>query len=366
MSSSPPTADAGGPYTTDEGTDVKLDGTGSTDPDNDMRRTPGISTATAPATTADGPTPDFTAVGQDGPDRSSCAYRCPRAHRRGHHHGHGRQHAAGDRRVREHAESENTTVTVSGTVTDPGWLDTLSGTISWGDGSPARALSGTSENERPDATFTFSASHIYGDNGTSRRRSAPRTTTRIRARRSTCRSTTRIRPRRSTVRSDTVNGTPTVIAHAGEEIDFGGRVDRPRQRRSESAGHGRRDSEASTDSLVNPPNSSRTRCPARASSRADDVSFPQAHAFARHASTKRRWRPPTTTGARTQHGQRDHRRQRSPNNPHGWWKQQFRHYVVGKARPSFTADELDCYLQIAGYMSLGVHRRDGGATSPRP
>ena len=41
----------------------------------------------------------------------------------------------------------------------------------------------------------------------------------------------------------------------------------------------------------------------------------------------------------------------SPNNPHGWWKQQFRHYVVGNGPSEFTADELDCYLQIAAYMS---------------
>ena len=36
MSKSPPTAEAGGPYTTNEGTDVTLDGTASSDPDNDI------------------------------------------------------------------------------------------------------------------------------------------------------------------------------------------------------------------------------------------------------------------------------------------------------------------------------------------
>ena len=36
LSKSPPTAEAGGPYTTDEGQNVKLNGTGSSDPDNDM------------------------------------------------------------------------------------------------------------------------------------------------------------------------------------------------------------------------------------------------------------------------------------------------------------------------------------------
>ena len=117
---------------------------------------------------ANDPTPDFTAVGQDGDttvklcvtdalgltDEDTTTVTVNNV-------------TPVDRRVgRTRRGRENTTVTVSGTFTDPGWLDPLSGTISWGDGSPAQALTGTSENARPDATFTFSASHIYGDNGT--------------------------------------------------------------------------------------------------------------------------------------------------------------------------------------------------------
>jgi hypothetical protein len=60
---------------------------------------------------------------------------------------------------------EGSAVTVSGTVTDPGWLDPLSATIDWKDGSPVETVSGTYENTPPDATLTFSASHVYGDNG---------------------------------------------------------------------------------------------------------------------------------------------------------------------------------------------------------
>ena len=36
LSKSPPTAEAGGPYTTNEGSERRADGTGSTDPDNDI------------------------------------------------------------------------------------------------------------------------------------------------------------------------------------------------------------------------------------------------------------------------------------------------------------------------------------------
>jgi hypothetical protein len=63
-------------------------------------------------------------------------------------------------------QPEGTPVTVSGTITDPGWLDSLTATINWGDGSPTVALSGSTENDKPDATFTYpNVSHAYGDNG---------------------------------------------------------------------------------------------------------------------------------------------------------------------------------------------------------
>ena len=64
------------------------------------------------------------------------------------------------------AVAENTATTVSGTIRDPGWLDPLTATIDWGDGSAAQNLTGTLENTEPDATFTFSTTHTYGDNGT--------------------------------------------------------------------------------------------------------------------------------------------------------------------------------------------------------
>jgi hypothetical protein len=65
------------------------------------------------------------------------------------------------------SQPEGTAVTASGTITDPGWLDSLTATINWGDGSGTVALPGTTENVQPDATFTYTnATHAYGDNGT--------------------------------------------------------------------------------------------------------------------------------------------------------------------------------------------------------
>lgn len=60
--------------------------------------------------------------------------------------------------------TEGATVTVTGVITDPGWLEPLAATMSW-DGGPPQALSGTLENEAPHATLTFTASHPYGDDG---------------------------------------------------------------------------------------------------------------------------------------------------------------------------------------------------------
>jgi hypothetical protein len=58
---------------------------------------------------------------------------------------------------------EGSPLTVTGTISDPGWLENLTATINWGDGSPVQTIGGTLENVRPDATLTFSVSHTYLD-----------------------------------------------------------------------------------------------------------------------------------------------------------------------------------------------------------
>ena len=162
----PPIADAGGPYTTDEGTDAQLDGTGSVDPGGSSLSYDWDFDDDGQFDDATGPTPTFDLVGQDG------------------------IYAVLLRVTNEDGLSDidETTVTVNnvaptvafdplapedegapllvtGTVTDPGWLDPLSATIDWGDGSPPEDVGGVLENVRPDATLTFSVSHCYGDNG---------------------------------------------------------------------------------------------------------------------------------------------------------------------------------------------------------
>ena len=61
-------------------------------------------------------------------------------------------------------KDEGEAITVTGTISDPGWLEALTATIDWGDGTGVQAIAGgTLENVRPDATLSFSVSHSYGD-----------------------------------------------------------------------------------------------------------------------------------------------------------------------------------------------------------
>ena len=165
-----PTADADGPYTTPEGADVQLDGTGSakgTDP------SAGAMTAYAwdldndgSYDDATGATPSFTTVGQDGVLTIGLQV----------------TDALGNTSTDTSTVTvtnvaptvvvdaitpidEGGWVTITGTVTDPGWLDPLTATIAFGDGAAAIALTGTLESVRPNTTLIFSVDHQYGDDG---------------------------------------------------------------------------------------------------------------------------------------------------------------------------------------------------------
>lgn len=168
-----PTANAGGPYTTGEGTDVTLSAAGSAQGTGPS--------AGHPATYAwdldnDGQYDDATGVsatfGQVGQDRVLTV-------------GLRVTDSAGNTdtdattvTVENVAPTvslqtvppagENTPVTLTGGIGDPGRLDPLTATVDWGDGAGPQALAGTLENVRPDATLSFSAAHTYGDDGTFR------------------------------------------------------------------------------------------------------------------------------------------------------------------------------------------------------
>ncbi len=163
----PPVASAGGPYVTSEGSDVALNAN-ATDTEND---TPFVFewdfNGDGLFDDATGPTPLFSDVGQDGSFPV-----CVRV-----------SDSIGDSDEdcstvtvtnvapvivtlgNSGPDDEGVGITVSGLASDPGFLDVLTATVDWGDGSPVEAMPGLAEQNRPDATLNFSGTHVYGDNG---------------------------------------------------------------------------------------------------------------------------------------------------------------------------------------------------------
>jgi hypothetical protein len=160
-----PTADAGGPYVTSEGTNVLLDAGGSSDPDGQSLSYAWDLDDDGVFDDAVGATTTFTTVGQDGVFTVKVKVTAL-----------GGASDVDDATVTvtnvapsvtlddDGPQPENTAITINGVASDPGWLDPLSGTIYWGDGT-SEAVVGTVENVPPDATLTFDATHVYGDDG---------------------------------------------------------------------------------------------------------------------------------------------------------------------------------------------------------
>ena len=166
-----PTADAGGPYTTDEGSSKVLTAVGSSDPDSgdtltyewDLDNDGEFDDSTSQ-------TPTFPAMGDNGgpftvgvkvtdsfgsSDTDSTAVTVNNVK------------PSVTSLLDTDPKDENTAVTISGVISDPGWLDTFTTvTVDWDDGAGPQPLSGTPENVEPDATLTFTnVAHTYGDDG---------------------------------------------------------------------------------------------------------------------------------------------------------------------------------------------------------
>ena len=181
-------------------------------------------------------------------------------------------------------------MTVSGTISDPGWLDPLSGDDLVGrrqrrPDARRHASRTTARTRRSRSAST----HVYGDNGmfTAQICAAdddtnPCTTFPLQI------TTRRRRPSIDLSGAVDVNGTPTVIAHAGRLGGLQRPRDRPGQRRPDAGMEvGRRDAGRIEDLI-----SSTRRTPiqrsARASSRATSSSGRPTRSAAR-ARTRRRF-----------------------------------------------------------------------------
>ena len=224
-----PDSNPGGPYTTPEGTNVTLTGAASTDPNGDALSyawdfdNDGFDDGSTQ-------TVSYDRVGQDG----SFTVRLRVTD----------SHGASDidtatvnvtnvapTTVVDSTPSpqENSPVTITATVTDPGWLETLGLSVNWGDGTVASAGTvATTDNTRPTATYTFSATHTYGDDGTftlsvcgtddDTQTCVPASVT-----------VTNVAPTVTIDETGTtsINGVPTFIANEGVPITFNGGVTDP-------------------------------------------------------------------------------------------------------------------------------------------
>jgi len=155
-----PRADAGGPYVTDEGAPVTLDAGGSSAADAYQWDLDGDGAFDD----AVGTTVLFNAVGQDGVQAIGLRVVVDGLSNTDHTTVTVRNVAPSLALAANAPVTEGATVTVTGVISDPGWLEPLTATVAWDGGEP-QALDGALENEPPAATLTFAVAHRYGDDG---------------------------------------------------------------------------------------------------------------------------------------------------------------------------------------------------------
>jgi hypothetical protein len=346
-----PTAEAGGPYTTNEGTNVTLNASGSTDPDNQPLTYAWDFDDDGQYDDATGVTPTFDRVGQDGTFTVSVKVTAP---------GGASDIDDATVTVKNVAPSvgglasdapvdEADTVTVTGTVSDPGWLDPLSATIDWGDGSPTAPVSGVLENVRPDATLTFSASHVYGDDGT-----FTATICGSDDDTSSCASlplrVENVAPTATIDESGAtmVNGSPAFIVSAGAPVTFRATSTDPGSddlTLTWDWGDGPPAPDVSTTYLVNPPNPDPDPSP---SVQPRKVTDEQIHAFAEACLYNITFSAADDDGGNASDDAVVLVRSTASNSrSSGYWQHQYRR----QGHTDFTDEQLNCYLAIIDFAS---------------
>lgn len=355
-----PAADAGGPYSTAEGTDVSVSASGSTDPqgsaltyawdlDNDGQFDDGTGVSVS-----------FTHVGRDGPKTIRVRATDPAG-------------AFDDDSATVNvtnvaptasvssisAQPENTAVSLTGVVTDAGWEDPLSATVDWGDGN-VEPVSGATEHVRPDATLSFGASHVYGDDGTFTVTVCPSDDDTTGTCVSTSASIGNVIPTATIDETGTtlVNGVPTFIASIGVPVPFSGRTTDPGSDDLTTAwdwDDGAPAPDVSTLWLVNPPLADPQPSP---SIQPRDVTDDEPHAFA-DACFYTVGFSSTDDGGAAANDSVQVIIGGNSGQPRGagYWQTQYR------PRPTaFSEAQRLCYLEIVGFMSQVFHELRDAST----
>lgn len=361
--SRPPVADAGGPYATVEGTDVVLDASGSYDPDGGALTYAWDLDDDGTFDDAVGPNPTFTLVGQDADftvsvrvtdadgltDTDSSTVTVANV-------------PPAVAFATDAPKPENTVLAITGAVTDPGWLESLTATVDWGDGAGAQPLAGVLENVRPDATLAFQATHTYGDNGV-----FTVTVCGFDDDTSTCAQVAaqigNVAPTAEIDTSAAVtlpNGTEVVLGGVDQDVAFQGRATDPGSDDLDLSwdwDDGPPTPDLTTTYLVNPPNPDPPMSP---SVQPRDVTDGVVNAFADactyevgfFAADDDGGLSATDTVAVVFVGDADAARSA------GYWTHQTRQ--VGKT--DFEPDALLCLLDITGLMSLVFHENVDAST----
>lgn len=345
-----PTADAGGPYVTPEGTDVVLSAAGSSDPDGGALTYAWDFDNDGLFDDATGVAPTFTDVGQDGAFPVSVRVTDPEG-----------MVAVDSATVTvtnvapsvslgsNAPKPENSPVTVTGTISDPGWEELLTATIDWGDGS-SEAIAGVLENVRPDATLVFSIAHTYGDNGTFTATVCGKDDDT-----QTCQAIlltiTNVDPTATIDESGAtvINGVPAIIAQAGDPVTFNGRSTDPGSDDlaiSWDWDDGPPAPDVTTSYLVNPPAADPLPSP---SIQPRDVTDTKIHAFGQACMYDVGLRSVDDDGGSGS----DTVKVLIAGNAllarsAGYWQNAYR----DRNNATFDTVTLECYLEIAAFVSL--------------